>query len=176
MQSQTQDQRKGKRALRITEEKNAYSKESNNQRDQKRIHFTLSNRCEDELVVVVPSPFRACSLQFSNDWHISQLGRSWTAEKRQDQRPLSSNHTPPPPVEISDVFFVRTDSYSSYSLRARLLCCKGQEFFRLERMPSILPLHRRQLYTQCVQCTISKKKKIITWPRVTVSARKRRVM
>ena len=46
-----------------------YSKESNDQRDQKRIHFTLSNRCEDELldVVVVPSPFRACSLQFSND-------------------------------------------------------------------------------------------------------------
>ena len=62
-----QHQKKGKPKLHITSEKIGYSKESNDQQDQKRIHFTLSNRCEDELVDVVPSPFRACSLQFSND-------------------------------------------------------------------------------------------------------------
>ena len=31
-----------------------------------------------------PNPFRACSLQFSDDWQISYLGRSRKAEKRQD--------------------------------------------------------------------------------------------
>ena len=52
----------GSTLLRI---KIGYSKESNDQRDQKRIHFTLSNRCEDKLLAVfVFSPFRACSIQF----------------------------------------------------------------------------------------------------------------
>ena len=64
-----------------------------------RVNTTLWNRCEAELlvvkIVVVTSPFRACSPQFSNDWQISQLGRSWKAEKRQDQRPLPA---PPPPL------------------------------------------------------------------------------
>ena len=36
---------KGKRKLH-PRQKIGYSKESNDQRDQKRIHFTLSNRCE----------------------------------------------------------------------------------------------------------------------------------
>ena len=67
-----QDQKKGKRKLHIAAEKISYSKESNDQQDQKRIYFiTLSSHSEDELLVVVPSPFRACSLQFSNDWQIS---------------------------------------------------------------------------------------------------------
>ena len=35
-----------------------------------------------------PNPFRPCSLQFSDDWQISQLGWSWKAEKRKDQRLL----------------------------------------------------------------------------------------
>ena len=48
-----QDQKKGKRKLHIAAEKIGYSKESNDQQDQKRIHFTLSNRCEDELLDVV---------------------------------------------------------------------------------------------------------------------------
>ena len=39
--------------LHITAEKIGYSKESNEQQDQKRIHFTLSNRYEDELLDVV---------------------------------------------------------------------------------------------------------------------------
>ena len=67
-----QDQKKGKRKLYITAEKKiGYSKENNDQRHQKRIHFTLSNRCEDQILVVVPSLFRACLLQFSNGWQIS---------------------------------------------------------------------------------------------------------
>ena len=43
-----------------------YSKENKDQQDQKRIHFTLWNRCEDELVVI-PNPLRACSLHFLDD-------------------------------------------------------------------------------------------------------------
>ena len=67
-----QDQKKGKRKLHITTEKNGYSKESNNQQDQKQIHVTLSNRWKNELLLlVVLSLFRVCSLQFSNDWQIS---------------------------------------------------------------------------------------------------------
>ena len=54
-----------------------HSKESNDQQDQKRIHFIVSNCCEDNVVVVVPIPFSDWSLQFSNDWQISQLWRSW---------------------------------------------------------------------------------------------------
>ena len=36
---------KGKRKLQITAKKDGYSKESNDQQDQKRIHFTLWKRC-----------------------------------------------------------------------------------------------------------------------------------
>ena len=60
-----QDQKKGKRKLHIPVEKIGYSKESKDQQDQNRIHFTLWNRCEDELFT--PNPLRACSLQFSDD-------------------------------------------------------------------------------------------------------------
>ena len=44
------DQKKGKRKLHITADKNWLQQRKNDQRGQKRIHFTLSNRCEDELI------------------------------------------------------------------------------------------------------------------------------
>ena len=58
MKRETQYQKKGKRKLHITAEKIGYSKESNDQQELKRIHFPMSNRCDDELLVA-PSPFRA---------------------------------------------------------------------------------------------------------------------
>ena len=38
-----------------------------------------SRKAARSKAVVVLGLFRACSLQFSNDWQISQLGRSWKA-------------------------------------------------------------------------------------------------
>ena len=62
--------RKGKKSSTLPRKKNGYSKESNDQQDQKRIHFnTVESSCEDKRLV--PSLFRACSLQFLNDWQIS---------------------------------------------------------------------------------------------------------
>ena len=70
-----------------------------------------SNRCEGELVVF-PNRFRAWSLQFSDDWQISLLGRSWKAEKRQDQRPLPAPPPPPPPLSLKELVIVSLLSYS----------------------------------------------------------------
>ena len=46
------NQKKGKRKLHIIAEKIGYSKESTEQQDQKRIHFTLSNPYEDALLAI----------------------------------------------------------------------------------------------------------------------------
>ena len=155
MQWQTQDQRKGKRTLHFTRRKrNCYSNESNDQQDQKRIHFTLSNRFEDELAaVVVPSLIRTCSLQFSNDWQTSHF-------------------LPPPPHLIGgfDTYVQITDVFCEGHIVFVDVCfvAKGENFFRLERMPSILSLHQQHI--QCVHVfnVQSQKKKKITWPRETL--------
>ena len=80
--------------------------------------------------------------------------------------------SPPPPHLIGgfDTYVQITDVFCEGHIVFVDVCfvAKGENFFRLERMPSIQSLHQQHI--QCVHVfnVQSQKKKKITWPRVTL--------